>query len=187
MGNAAENFQKLRDNFEEIKKEASDMANKWGIKTQFKENRQRHVKKFFDELCEDERYRDPERSFKINVFYANLDIIIRQVVDRFLGVKEVVNRFNCLNPKQLSEMDDAQLVSEAQSLAMKYPCELSSHFPCQLLSTRNVLRKQISSLEDFSISGFAELIIQKHKTLLSSIPEVLTLSEITDHIHIVTR
>ena len=39
----------------------------------------RRVKQHYEELCEDKRLSDPESHFRVNIFNANLDIIINQL------------------------------------------------------------------------------------------------------------
>lgn len=45
----------LRNSFDELRNKAKEIAIKWGISPTFSEKRRKKTKKFFDELCEDER------------------------------------------------------------------------------------------------------------------------------------
>ncbi len=66
------------------------MAEKWGVKQTFENERNRRVKRHFDEFCQDERLADAESYFKVNVLNACLVIIISQLNLRFSAL-----RFNC--------------------------------------------------------------------------------------------
>ncbi|KAK9882001.1 hypothetical protein WA026_018852 [Henosepilachna vigintioctopunctata] len=61
---------------------ANSVAEKWSINPEFSKTRQRRVKRYFDELSEDDRLQDPESLFKVNIFYRVLDIIIRDEVEK---------------------------------------------------------------------------------------------------------
>ena len=60
-----------RAEFYEIKKTSVTSSELLGTDTTFKERRVIRKKKFFDELCEDERLVDAELHYKTSVFYAN--------------------------------------------------------------------------------------------------------------------
>ncbi|XP_068224801.1 uncharacterized protein, partial [Palaemon carinicauda] len=51
---------RLRNQFEDVKKEATDIAQKWSIRPEFEKKRLHTVKRQFGELCEDQRLEDPE-------------------------------------------------------------------------------------------------------------------------------
>ena len=72
---AADEIQKYRDSYADAKYEATVVTSKWSISPEFTAKRPRNVKRHFDELCQDERLRDPEQLFKIDVFYGSLDLI----------------------------------------------------------------------------------------------------------------
>ncbi|KAF4100132.1 hypothetical protein G5714_018328 [Onychostoma macrolepis] len=69
----------FRENFEQAKTTAKFMAEEWGVKQTFENERNRRAKRHFDEFCQDERLADAESYFKVNVFNACLDIIISQL------------------------------------------------------------------------------------------------------------
>lgn len=77
-------LKKMREDYEAYKDEATLIARKW--KSMFPQNRQRKVKRHFDEQAEDFRFSSGEEVFRVQVFYAVLDIVNRQIEDRFSSV-----------------------------------------------------------------------------------------------------
>ena len=67
--------------------------------------------------------------------------------------------------------DDA-LYDAALSLANIYSADLSSSFPSQLLSFREVLRSEISKLD--TVKDSAEILIIKHPPIVTIIPDIST-------------
>lgn len=55
-----EELEMYRHEYEDLKTEANSIAVKWSIMPEFPKTRQRKVKRHFDEICEDERFQDPE-------------------------------------------------------------------------------------------------------------------------------
>ena len=108
----------------------------------------------------------------MSLFYATVDIATTQLGRRFRGMEEIANRFQFLSPKELLLVKDDDLYSSANLLAVQYSDDLSSDFPLQLPSFRNVLRPAIE--ESSSIKDIAQLLYVKHHCLLSSFPEVAT-------------
>ncbi|XP_050066091.1 zinc finger MYM-type protein 1-like [Aphis gossypii] len=153
LSNSLSNLENLRNQFDEIKSEAITIAEKWGINTSFSKKRNRQTKKFFDELCADQRLTDPEKNFKINVFYTNIDIIISQLRRRFMVL-----------------YSDTELTHFAKILVEQYSNDLSLSFIHQILSFRRVLLKNIKEVS--SVKELAELLIVQNICILSSVPEV---------------
>ena len=131
--------------------------------------------KRFGELNCDEPITDAELNFKVNTFYACLDIMLQQINNRFLGLQEIYRRFEFLLPKNMIKINDQELFTSAKNLALIYSEDLSlADFPKQLMSFRNLLRSKIVTMEHLSIKKFCDVIIKDHQTILSSIPEILT-------------
>ena len=61
-----------------------------------------------------------------------------------------------------------------QSIIMTYQSDISLDFPSKLLSFRNALKNEIQSIKTDSISDLAELLLLKHSTVVSSVPDVAT-------------
>ena len=78
--NAVQGLTTYREDFTEVKRSAQAVAQKWGVRCEFTQVRARSVSQHNDELCEDERFSDPESHFRVNVFNASLDIIIDQLL-----------------------------------------------------------------------------------------------------------
>ncbi len=141
----------------------------------FQRERERRVsrkKKFFDELSDDERLVDAQLHFKTSGFFANLDIVISQLSARFEGLQTVTKRFRCIHPTGLASDEDDRLYDAAFDLANIYSADLSSRFPTQLLSFCQILRGEISKLD--TVKDLAELLIIKHSSIMTSIPDVST-------------
>ena len=68
LGNAYSTVSKLRDEFEQVKSTAQDLAASWGSSCNFTEKRTRRTKRHFDELSEDQRLTCPVERFKVSVF-----------------------------------------------------------------------------------------------------------------------
>ena len=128
------------------------------------------MKKYFDELCDDERLVDAESHYKNSVFYANLDIVILQLSARFEGLQTVTKHFRCIHPTALASDKDDVLYQAAFELANINSAKFSSNFPCLLLSFRQILRGEISKLD--TLKDLAELVIIKHVSIMTSIADV---------------
>lgn len=79
-----------------------------------------------------------------------------------------------LHPSELLSAKDEELHTSAEKFAITYESNISSDFPSQLLSFRNALRNEIQSIKTDSISDLAELLLLKHSTVVSSVPDVAT-------------
>ena len=62
--------------------------------------------------------------------------------------------------------------SHAQDLAMTYNQNLSDDFPQQLLAFRNIM------MSNATIKDLAELLIVKHSSIMTSVPDVVTVFKI---------
>ena len=98
--------------------------------------------------------------------------MISQLSARFEGLQTVTKRFQCIHPTGLSSDEDDRLYDAAFDLANIYSADLSSRFPTQLLSFCQILRGEISKLD--TVKDLAELLIIKHSSIMTSIPDVST-------------
>ena len=96
----SEHLKEFRNSYHEIKLEACDLAQQWGINTVFELKRIRTSKYHFDELGCDYRFDNRKHQFKVDVFYYVLDTINAQVAQRFRGMATIRNLFNFLEPKK---------------------------------------------------------------------------------------
>ena len=72
------------------------------------------MKRHFAELCEDERFQDPDSLFQVNIFCRVLDTIINQLRSRFLGINEIVSNVSVLlQPTTLQNLNDTDLLEKA--------------------------------------------------------------------------
>jgi hypothetical protein len=167
-----EELERYRHEFENLKKEANSVAEKWSINPEFSKTRQRKVKRHFDELCEDERLQDPESLFKVNIFYRVLDIIINQLKSRFLPMNEIVSNFSVLQPATLQNLNDTDLLKKALEFVEIYKKDISESFAREILSFRSTFRDEIE--KSSCIRELADLLIIKNHFMSCSFPEVCT-------------
>lgn len=143
LENTCNNLSLLRDQFDNIKSTAQGLAASWGISCHFTQKRARIVKRHFDEIAEDERLTDPEKMFKVGVFYACIDTAVSQLKQRFKGLNTIAKRFRFLRPSELVHATDDELRACAETFAVTFDDDISSEFPSQLLSFRSALRSEI--------------------------------------------
>ncbi|CAH0555468.1 unnamed protein product [Brassicogethes aeneus] len=96
LSSTIDNFNTIRDDFEILHAEATNLATSWNIQPKLKSKRQRMDKTFFDELATDTGIEDSLRRFQIKVFYESLDIIINQLRTRFISMNKIL--INLLKP-----------------------------------------------------------------------------------------
>ena len=125
-----------------------------------------------DELCEDERFSDPESHFRVNVFNASLDIIINQLLQRFVSLRETSALFQAIQPSELNSAPDDALYEHAQRLADHYNRDLSPCFPSQLIAFRACFKAEFA--KGPSIKDMAKILIVDHSSLAPSFSDVCT-------------
>ena len=76
----------LRNSFDEIKKEAVNLARVWGVNEKFQLKRIKKSSQRLDEWAIDQRLTDPEKQFQVNVFRSSIDIVMTQLEHRFNGI-----------------------------------------------------------------------------------------------------
>ncbi|XP_064111319.1 zinc finger MYM-type protein 1-like [Macrobrachium nipponense] len=163
---------RLRNQFEDVKKEATDTAQKWSIRPEFEKKRLRTVKGHFGELCEDQRLEDPESLCRVTVYYRTLDIITTQLNFRFTGLHEVVSSCSVLEPISLQNLTDSELYGKASSFVEKYHNDVSETFTQEILSMRSALKGEISKVS--SIKDLGNMLIIENHSISASFPEVCT-------------
>ena len=135
------------------------------------------VKRFFDELSRDDSISDPERCFKVNVFYKAVDTALMHLQMRFIGQSLVTNLFNFLYPKSLAKL--SELVITANALIAAYPDDFTENLETELTSFANEFKKEIadktSVLEIVSSSSFPEA--YKLLVLFVTIPVTVATAE----------
>lgn len=163
----------FRNDFDEMKSSAAQLANAWGVNTQFEEKRNRKVKKHFDELCQDERLTNSEKHFKVTVFYATWDTVISQLSTRFEAMKEINNLFSLLSPKILLEATDVEILNKVNALVEEYEEDLTVDLHFQINSFRKALKSDIE--KKTSIRQLADLLFLQNSSIASSFPDLCTL------------
>ncbi|XP_064109641.1 uncharacterized protein LOC135217606 [Macrobrachium nipponense] len=164
---------RLRNQFEDVKKEATDTAQKWSIRPEFEKKRLRTVKGHFGELYEDQRLEDPESLCRVTVYYRTLDITTTQFNFRFTGLHEVVSSFSVLEPISLQNLSDSELYEKASSsVKKKYHNDVSETFTQEILSMRSALKEEISKVS--SIKDLANMLIIENHSISANFPEVCT-------------
>ena len=174
LDSAYSTISKLRSEYDQVKSTAKELAASWGSSSQFAQKRTGRTKRHFDELSVDQRLTCPDERFKVTVFYGCIDIIVSQLKHRFTAMDAIAKRFYCLCPRQLTQASDDELHASAEALALVYENDLSAAFPTQLLSFRNALRSEITSLEKGSIKELAELLFLKNASIMASVTDVAT-------------
>ncbi|KAJ4921149.1 hypothetical protein JOQ06_016520 [Pogonophryne albipinna] len=173
LGNTTDTLAQLRGEFDGLKAHAQDLASSWGVHSLFKDRRARRTKRHFSELCEDQRLQDPGEHFRVAVFYANIDIVVAQLKNRFVGMSEVAQRFSFLLPRKLLRATDKDLSESASALSGQYKDDLSAEFPFQILSLRNALRPTIKKIERGTIKDLAQTLLIENQSILPSIPDYI--------------
>ncbi|KAJ4922335.1 hypothetical protein JOQ06_022539 [Pogonophryne albipinna] len=183
LGNATDTLAQLRGEFDGLKAHAQDLASSWGVHSLFKDRRARRTKRHFSELCEDQRLQDPGEHFRVAVFYANIDIVVAQLKNRFVGMSEVAQRFSFLLPRELLRATDKDLSESASALSGQYKDDLSAEFPFQILSLRNALRPTIKKIERGTIKDLAQTLLIENQSILPNSTKV----QKRPHLHIQTK
>jgi len=98
-----------------------------GVAPTFEQKRKSKRKRHFDELAEDSRLTDPEECFRINVFYAVLDIVNSLMKQRLAAMLAVNEKFSVLNPTVLSQLGWVQHYAEGN-----YNCKKITRMTCRL-------------------------------------------------------
>ena len=88
----------------------------------------------------------------------------------------ITNRFSCINPHALLYDKDDVLHDKAKLLTSAYSNDVSSDFPNQLLSFRSIMKAELEKLS--TIRQIAELLIVKHSSIMTSVPDIVTVFKI---------
>ncbi len=100
---AMKDLEFLRSDWKSITLTASAIAINWKVEARFVEKRAWKIKKFYDELSNDERLINPEDAFRAHVFYPAVDTALNQLRSRFKGQQAVCEAFDFLMPSNLAE------------------------------------------------------------------------------------
>lgn len=165
-------MQIYRNDFESFKCKASETARKYGIDPHFQEKRQRKVKKHFDELASDHRFRNREEIFKITIFNNVLDTIITQLNARFTGMSAVSQIFNFLTPTFLLDVDERTLLQKCDQFQSKYSDIIGPNFSLQFLNIYHLILSKLTKA--WTIHQFCKEIMRLYGVLECDLTEVFT-------------
>ena len=84
----------FRSSWDYILESAKSLAKEWNTPCNIKESHKRKIKKHFDEISSDERLEDPEKRFRVNLFYNVLGVAINQLKSGFEGQSLVTDVFS---------------------------------------------------------------------------------------------
>ena len=158
-----------RNSWESVKMAASALTGSWCSSLEFTQKRNRKVKRFFDELSCDDSLSDPERWFKVNVFYKAVDTALMHLQMRFNGQSLVTNLFKFLYPKSLAKL--SELVIAAKALIAAYPDDFTENLETELTSFANEFKKEIA--DKTSVLEIVSLMLESRMS--SSFPEAYKL------------
>ena len=130
------------------------------------------VKRHFDELSVDHRFSSSEEIYRITVFLKVINIIVRKLESRFLGMSQVCESFSFLQPQTLTKLIDTEIISNANKLQQKYERDISTTFAIEMITFKNTFQSEIAQLS--SIRDIAGLILVKNPELSSSFTEIIS-------------
>ena len=169
---AAQNIAELRTSFDAVMNEASSISSQWGLPRQFSNKRTKNTKTFFDELSEGIALSDPVKRFRVTVFLPLMDIVSRQLINRFEGMNALVMAYQVLEPSFLSSASHFNIKEEAKKFSYKFADNVSPLFPSQMLSIKTSFKEKIAHLK--SAKEMASFLIIENESLATSYPDVCT-------------
>ncbi|VVC27260.1 HAT, C-terminal dimerisation domain [Cinara cedri] len=84
----------IRMNIDILIEEANNKALKWNVTPQFSNKRTIKVKRFYDELCQDQRLSQGCQYFKIQVLYRCIDTVVTQMQTRYVELESCNSVFD---------------------------------------------------------------------------------------------
>ena len=169
---AAQNIAELRTSFDAVMNEASSISSQWGLPRQFSNKRTKKTKTFFDKLSEGIALSDPVKRFRVTVFLPLMDIVSRQLINRFEGMNALVMAYQVLEPSFLSSASYFNIKEEAKKFSYKFADNVSPLFPSQMLSIKTSFKEKIAHLK--SAKKMASFLIIENASLATSYLDVCT-------------
>lgn len=120
------------------------------LKAGVQKKSKRVIKKHYDELRSDTRFKNPDVKFRIITFNSVIDINALQLKTRLNGFFAVVNKFKVISSKFLTSAINGELLKSAIELAREYKNDLNNTFPTPVLSFRSALRYGVSKCNGLS-------------------------------------
>jgi len=158
LQSAVTSIENLRDNYECLVNSATDLCNSWGIPVNNITKRKIFSKTFFGDLDGDKRHDIAQENLKVKVFLPVIDTALVQLKYRFLGLQEVVNKFNFLQPQNMLQFNEENLVKATYDFIVFYEKDISSDFTRQVLSIKEILTDSLSKIK--TIKELAKCILE---------------------------
>jgi hypothetical protein len=117
---ALNKIKEMSDNFEEVFKEANQIATSWEVQPTFNNIRKRKTTKDFDEFSRDERLLDVKQYFKTQIYYRTLDIIIEQLKHGFNRMNQIIKLFASKIRINICSMNENELQHSTTFLVSNY-------------------------------------------------------------------
>jgi hypothetical protein len=133
LKNAKNNLKIFKNEYENAKANALNIASKWNVNPEFSNKRRKMTKNYFDEFARDFRFENNEHSFKVNVFYKVLDVVYCQLHNSFVGMNKECNLFNFLSPSVLISLLEKDIMESTQKLQLKFSNDLFAELSLQLV------------------------------------------------------
>ena len=124
-------------------KEASSISSQWGLPRQFLNKRTKTTKTFVDELSEGIALSDHVKRFRATVFLPLMDIVSRQLINRFEGMNALVMAYQVLEPSFLSSASHFNIKEEAKKFSDKFADTDLSCFPAKCFPLKRCLKKKL--------------------------------------------
>jgi len=169
---AMKDLEFLRSDWKSITLTASAIAINWKVEARFVEKRAWKIKKFYDELSNDERLINPEDAFRAHVFYPAVDTALNQLRSRFKGQQAVCEAFDFLMPSNLAEHSSRVIHDGVTSLITLYPSDFGSVDDI-LTELRQFSREFKENLQEIS-TVYSLFTLLRESKLLPSMPETAT-------------
>lgn len=87
-----------------------------------------------------------------------IDTALVQLKYRFLGLQEVVDKFNFLQPQNMLQFSEDNLVKATYDFIIFYEKDINSDFTRQVLSIKEILTDSLSKIK--SIKELAKCILE---------------------------
>ena len=144
---AAQNITELKTSFDAVMNEASSISLQWGLPRQFSNKRTKKTKTFFDKLSEGIALSDPVKRFRVTVFLPLMEIVSRQLINRFERMNALVMAYQVVKPSFLSSASHFNIKEEAKTFSDKFADNVSLLFPSQMLSIKTSFKEKIAHLK----------------------------------------
>lgn len=178
----SENIKSMRttEHFLETQKNSIALYEKFDGATKFDEQRNKKTKKFFDEIgIEDDLNKSADQSFKINTYFVILDSFINVLNHRFEDFSNIVQQFECLDPRKyfFEKKTNEKSINQLKKLSETYKIDIDQDdLILEYESFTSVYYHLNKDCEDISTNDVLKFIITND--MISSYPNLSTLYKI---------